>query len=106
MGEQASIEVLENFLAKNPDAEALLLFEDTDLIKRRAFVDARVSLISTGDFLRELQEAHLIQSADRILDEASNTGRNVQRQRHPAEDSAARETLREQLRAGGAPTVA
>jgi hypothetical protein len=100
MGEQASIEVLEDFLGRDPDAEALLLFEDTDVIKRRAFVDARVSLVSTGDFLRELQEAHLIQSADHILDEAANTGRNVHRQRQPAEDSAARETLREQLRAG------
>jgi hypothetical protein len=101
MGEQASIEVLEDFLHKNLDAEALLLFEDTDVIKRRAFVDARVSLISTGDFLRELQQAHLIQSAERILDEAANSGRNVQRQRQPAEDPAARETLRQQLRTAG-----
>jgi len=53
LGEQASIEALDIFLAKNPDAQALLLFEDTDISKRRAVVDERVSLISTGDFLRE-----------------------------------------------------
>jgi hypothetical protein len=97
MGEQASIEVLEIFFAKNPDAEALLLFEDTDIVKRRAIVDARASLISTGDFLRELQIAHLIQSADHILDEAARTGRNIDKQRQPAKGAAACETLRRQL---------
>jgi hypothetical protein len=81
IGEQASIEVLEIFFAKNPDAEALLLFEDTDIVKRRAIVDARAGLISTGDFLREMQTARLIQSADHILDEAARTGRIIDKQR-------------------------
>jgi predicted nucleic acid-binding protein len=97
MGEQASIETLDIFLAKNPDAQALLLFEDSDISKRRAIVDERVSLISTGDFLRELQNAHLIQSAEHILDEAACSGRNVEKQREPATDVEARETLRRQL---------
>lgn len=97
MGEQASIEVLEIFFAKNSYAEALLLFEDTDIVKRRAIVDARASLISTGDFLRELQNARLIQSADHILDEAARTGRNIEKQRQPAKDAEAREALRRQL---------
>jgi predicted nucleic acid-binding protein len=97
MGEQASIETLDIFLAKNPDAQALLLFEDSDISKRRAIVDERVSLISTGDFLRELQNAHLIQSAEHILDEAARGGRNVEKQRKPATDVEARETLRRQL---------
>lgn len=97
MGELASIEALEIFLAQNPDAEALLLFEDTDVMKRRAIVDARASLIGTGDFLRELQNAHLIQSADHILDEAARIGRNIDRQRHPTKDAEAREALRRQL---------
>jgi hypothetical protein len=98
MGEQASIEVLAIFFERNPDAEALLLFEDSDIVKRRAILDARASLISTGDFLRELQTAHLIQSADHILDEAARTGRNIDKQRQPAKDPAARQTLRRQLR--------
>jgi len=109
MGEQAAIEALDIFLAKNPDAQALLLFEDTDIAKRRAVVDERVSLISTGDFLRELQAAHLIQSAEHILDEAARAGRNIEKQRESAADLEARETLRRQLqgRAGdtGAATI-
>lgn len=97
MGEQASIEALEILFAKTPDAEALLLFEDNDIVKRRAIVDARASLISTGNFLRELQNAHLIQSANHILDEAARTGRNIDKQRQPARDAEAREALRRQL---------
>lgn len=98
MGEQAAIEALERFLRTDSEAQALLLFEDTDLQRRRAIVDPRVSLISTGDFLRELEAAHLIQSTDYILDLAAGRGRNVDRQRREMEDSTTREQLREQLR--------
>jgi hypothetical protein len=74
LGEQAAIEVLDRFLRSDPAAEALLLFEDSDVEKRRAIVDQRVSLISTGDFLRELEMAGLIQSTDYILDRATAQG--------------------------------
>jgi hypothetical protein len=97
MGEQAALEALDRFLANNPAAEALLLSEDTDIAKRQAIVDERVGLITTGDYLRELEAAGLIQSSDRILDLAAERGRNVDRQREPAEDSATRERLRVQL---------
>jgi hypothetical protein len=97
LGEQSAIETLDRFLRSDPTAEALLLFEDTDVEKRRAIVDQRVSLISTGDFLRELEGAGLIQSADHILDEAAAHGRNVSRQRQVGDDAATRERLREQL---------
>jgi hypothetical protein len=97
LGEMAAIEALERFLRGDPEAEALLLFEDSDIEKRRAIVDARVSLISTGDFLRELEAAGLIQSTDYILDQAAARGRNVERQRAATEDAATRERLREQL---------
>jgi len=97
LGEQAAIEALDRFLRSNPAAEALLLFEDTDLERRRAIVDQRVSLISTGDFLRELEAAGLIQSTDEILDRASAQGRNVARQRKAVADEGARVRLREQL---------
>jgi hypothetical protein len=40
-------------MSSNPQAETLLLFEDSDIARRRAIADERVSLISTGDFLRE-----------------------------------------------------
>ena len=99
MGEQAAIEALDDYLARHPEpeAKALLLFEDSDVIRRRAVIDSRVGLISTGDMLRELEHARLIQSADHVLDRAAQAGRNVQRQRMPAEDEQARTTLRQQL---------
>ncbi len=97
LGEQAAIETLERFLRSDPTAEALLLFEDSDIEKRRAIVDQRVSLISTGDFLRELETAGLIQSTDYILDQAAAQGRNVEKQRETGEDAITRERLRQQL---------
>ena len=104
LGEQAAIETLERFLRGDPAAEALLLFEDTDVERRRAIVDQRVGLISTGDFLRELEAAGLIQSTDHILDQAAAQGRNVERQRAANEDGTTRERLRGQLaRRGGGP---
>jgi hypothetical protein len=71
LGEQAAIETLDRFLRSDPQARALLLFEDTDIARRRAVVDERVDLISTGDFLRELEASRLIQSSDRIPDQAA-----------------------------------
>jgi hypothetical protein len=101
LGEQAAIETLERFLRSDPAAEALLLFEDADIERRRAIVDQRVSLISTGDFLRELEAAGLIQSTDHILDQAAAQGRNVERQRTAGEDATTRERLRSQLERRG-----
>ncbi len=103
LGEQAAIETLDRFLRSDPGAEALLLFEDTDVAKRRAIVEERVSLISTGDFLRELEAAGLIQSTDFILDQAAAQGRNVERQREATEDAATRGKLREQLQRRNTP---
>lgn len=97
LGELAAIETLERLLAANPLAEALLLFEDNDLTKRRAVVEDRVSLISTGDFLRGLEMAGLIQSTDHILDLAAEQGRNVERQRAASKDTGTRERLARQL---------
>jgi hypothetical protein len=71
-------------LRANPDAEAILLFEDTDIERRRVIVDQRVAAISTGDSLRELEAARLIQSTDFILDEAAAQGRNVERRATPS----------------------
>ena len=98
LGEQAAIEALDRYLRTNANSEALLLFEDSDVLKRRAVVDQRVSVISTGDFLRELETAGLIQSADHILDLATDQGRNVEQQRRAAADPAVAVRLREQLR--------
>lgn len=97
LGEQAAIEALERFLQSNEKARALLLFEDTDVEKRRAVVDERVSLISTGDFLRELEAAGLIQSTDFVLERAAEQGRNIERQRRERGRDDARDRLRRQL---------
>jgi hypothetical protein len=56
-----------------------------------------VSLVSTGDFLRELEAAHFIQSADYILDHAAQSGRNVERQRQVTSDTNTRDRFRHQL---------
>lgn len=101
LGEQAAIEALERFLSRDPQATALLLFEDTDVLKRRAVVDERVGIISIGDFLRELEDAHLIQSSDHILNEAAAKGRNVGEQRIASNSPEGREALREQLQRRG-----
>lgn len=97
LGEQAAVEVLDRFLRSDPTAEALLLFEDSDIERRRAILDERAGVISTGDFLREMEAAGLIQSTDYILDRAAAQGRNVERQRRASAESAARERLHEQL---------
>ena len=52
LGEATAPETLERVLSADTEAEALLLFEDSDIMRRRVIVDERVDLISTGDFLR------------------------------------------------------
>ncbi len=99
-GEQAALETLNAAVAADPDLEAILLFEDADLRKRR-FVRAlpeHVMALSTGDLLRELEAAGRIQSADHILDMAFANDRNVGAQRDAQSDDEARALLRAQLR--------
>ncbi|MCI0468325.1 MAG: hypothetical protein L0Y57_15215 [Beijerinckiaceae bacterium] len=98
-GEQAALEFLSFEIAADPGLQAMLLFEDNDL-RGREFVRVlpeRVTAISTGDFLHELEDAGRIQSSDHILDEAAVRGRNVEEQRQPIASEPARAMLREQL---------
>ncbi len=98
-GEQAALEVLAYEVASDPDLQAVLLFEDSD-IRSREFVRVlpeRVTALSTGDLLRELQAAGRIQSSDQILDEAAARGRNVEKQRQTIAGEPARALLRERL---------
>jgi hypothetical protein len=106
LGELAAVEVLDRFLRTDASAEALLLFEDSDIERRRAIVDERVGLISTGDFLRELEAAGLIQSTDYILDQAAAQGRNIERQRRAGDETTTRDRLRAQLTGRGEPEPA
>lgn len=99
-GEQSALEVLNDAINKDADIEALLLFEDND-VKKRGFVRGlpeRVTALSTGDLLHELESAGCIQSSDHILDVAATKERNVEAQRNaPHSDDAARVLLREQI---------
>lgn len=98
-GEQSALEVLNAEIDKDPDLEALLLFEDND-VKKRSFVRGlpeRVIALSTGDLLHELEAAGRIQSSDRILDMAAEKERNIAAQREPQSNDEARALLREQL---------
>lgn len=98
-GEQAALEVLAYEVAADPDLQAILLFEDSD-IRRREFVRVlpeRVTALSTGELLHELEAAGRIQSTDQILNEAAARGRNVEKQRQPVASEPARVMLREQL---------
>lgn len=99
-GEASALEVLNAEIDKDPDLEALLLFEDND-VRTRRFVRAlpeRVTALSTGDLLHELEAAGRIQSTDHILDRAAEHERNVEQQRQPSTETAARQALRRQLK--------
>ena len=98
-GEQAALEVLNDAIDADPEIEAVLLFEDND-VKKRRFVRGlpeRVMALSTGDLLYELEAAGRIQSSDHILDVAAEKERNVFQQRAPSTDEAARLVLRQHL---------
>lgn len=104
-GEQAALEVLSYEIAAHADLQAVLLFEDSD-IRSREFVRVlpeRVTALSTGDLLHELEAAGRIQSSDWILDQAAERGRNVESQRQPIANEPARAMLREQLTRRDAP---
>ncbi len=84
-GERAAVELASEYLERDPTMHAVLIYED-QWVRDTRFVGGgtiadRVHVVTTGDFLRELEAARLIQSADHILDDAANAGRNVDQQR-------------------------
>ena len=98
-GEQSALEVLNYETSADQNLHAVLLFEDND-IQTRNFVRVlpeRVTALSTGDLLHELEAAGRIQSSDFILDSAAKRGRVVEQQREPTGTEPARAILREQL---------
>lgn len=98
MGEQAALEAIGIFLDLHPEDRVLLLFEDADIEKRRAFLDERTSLISTGEFLRVLEHENEIPSAEKILDKAAASGRTIEKQRKDdIRNAESRKELQEQI---------
>jgi predicted nucleic acid-binding protein len=79
LGEAAAIEVTDRFLADNPDNRVALIYEDAGVRKRER--DPRVDIFSTASFLHAMEGGGYIQSADQILEQASQAGRNVAEQR-------------------------
>jgi len=81
LGERAALELVRHAgLLVGPDDRALLLSDDRD-VERLLVVDPeRIILLTTWDFLRQLEEAQRIQSADAVIDLVRAAGRNpVQR---------------------------
>jgi predicted nucleic acid-binding protein len=79
LGEAAAIEVTDRFLADNPDNRVALIYEDAGVRKRER--DPRVDIFSTASFLHAMEGGGYIQSADQILEQASQAGRNVAQQK-------------------------
>ena len=77
-GERAALEVSRHKTTADPEAQAILLFEDSDILRRRfvLLLPERVTAISTGDFVHELEAPERIQSGDHILDKAAARRRN------------------------------
>lgn len=101
-GELSALEILNAAIDQDPAVEAILFYEDND-VRSRSFVRGlpeRVTALSTGDLLHELEAAGRIQSSDRILDAAAEKERNVAQLRRPSSDDAARAGLRRHLDEG------
>lgn len=100
LGELAAIEVIEEPGRLQGDEKAILLCEETAVI-RRIVVREREKIIelSTMDFLKILEAEQRIQSADAVFDRALAVGRSPSRtekfgEHDPALQHAVRETLR------------
>lgn len=75
LGERAALEVIRNY----PLAErerALLLSDDRDIGRVVVIDPDRLILLTTWDFLRQLEEAKRIQSADAVIAAVRAAGRN------------------------------
>jgi hypothetical protein len=75
LGERAALELIRS-LPLEIDQRALLLSDDRD-VERLVVIDPeKLILLTTWDYLRLLEEAKRIQSADAVMVAARETGRN------------------------------
>ena len=75
LGERAAIEVVRNYKLPG-DMRALLLSDDRDTERLLVFEPEKAILLTTWDFLRQLEEAQRIQSADAVIAAVREAGRN------------------------------
>lgn len=78
VGERAAIEIIRNYPLAD-DARALLLSDDSDAARLLVFEPERTILLTTWDYLRQLEEAQRIQSADAVMEAVRQAGRNPPR---------------------------
>lgn len=78
LGERAAIEIVRGYpLAEN--ARAMLLSDDRDAARLLVFEPEKTILLTTWDYLRQLEEAQRIQSADAVMQAAAQAGRHPPR---------------------------
>jgi len=101
LGEQASVEVIEEPTRLQGDEKAVLLCEET-MVTRRIVVRERERIVelSTMDFLKLLEAEQRIQSADAVFDSALAAGRTPSRvEKFGEHDPAVRDAVRDTLAA-------
>jgi hypothetical protein len=89
LGERAALEVVRDTNLLRPDELALLLSDDRDVQRLVVADPERTVLLTTWDYLRQLEEARRIQSAEAVIDAVRASGRNPPERDlfkdHPAE---------------------
>jgi hypothetical protein len=75
LGERAAIEIVRTYKLDD-DARALLLSDDRDEERLLAIEPQKAILLTTWDYLRQLEVAGRIQSADEVMESVRSTGRN------------------------------
>ncbi len=75
LGERAAVEVVRSYPLPG-GARALLLSDDRDAERLLVFEPEKAILLTTWDYLRQLEEAQRIQSADAVIEAVRQAGRN------------------------------
>jgi len=96
LGERAALEVVRHaHLLDKPEDRALLLSDDRDVQRLLVIDPDRIILLTTWDFLRQLEEAQRIQSADAVIDQVRAAGRTpVQRDLWSGHDPDIRDAVK------------
>lgn len=77
VGERAALEVIRYArLLKNESDRAVLLSDDRDVGRLMTTDPERIILLTTWDYLTQLEEAQRIQSAEAVFDRVRQAGRN------------------------------
>ena len=77
LGERAALEVIRDSDLLKPDEKAILLSDDRDAERLIVVDPSKTVLLTTWDFLQQLEAAQRIQSADAVVEMARAAGRDV-----------------------------